>query len=128
MKLPILNVPGIFPDSTLRDLPDTLTGHRLKDQKGFYGDVVAPRTDKHGGYVALDGVVQCQTQQCCHCPAHWVVRKGSGIIRHFCPKCHQVTCGNYFCQPQFCKTWEQKMDEIEAADRRRREVESWLNL
>jgi hypothetical protein len=114
-------------DSTdFQSLPDTLEFHKLKDQKSYYGDAVAPRTDKHGGYFAIDGKVVAQTIQCCHCPAHFVARKGSGAVRHYCPRCNRVTCGNYFCQPSFCMTWSQKLDLIERAEMRRRSIESYF--
>ena len=119
--------PGIVSPHVLRGLEDRLEHHQLKDQKGFYEDAVAPRNDRHGGYIALDGKVVAQTKQCPHCSAHFVMRKGSGTVRHFCPNCSQVTCGAWKCQPAFCKTWEKQMEEIEAADQRRREVESWLS-
>ena len=100
--------------------------HQFKDAKSLYDDAVAPRTDKHGGYIAYDNIVKGQTHRCPHCHSHFVVRKGSGKIRHFCPKCMESTCGRFSCLPQFCKTYEQKMNEIEAAEAKRREVESWL--
>lgn len=105
---------------------DELELHNFKDRKSIYDDVSAPRTDKHGGYITLDGVVVTQTLQCCHCQKHWPVRKGSGVVRGFCRLCMQVTCGKAECEP--CIPFEKKLDMIEAADRQRREVERWLSV
>lgn len=104
-----------------------------KDRKGIYDDAAAPINNRHGGYVALDGKVVGETKQCCHCQAHWIYRKGSGAIRHFCPHCMQSTCGNERCHPNHCGPggfmhWERQMERIEAECRKRAAVESWLSL
>lgn len=97
-----------------------------KDRKQDFSDATAPINNRHGGYIALDGKVVGETKQCCHCDSHFVYRKGSGRIRHFCPKCHQSTCGRPMCHPDFCYSWKRQMDDIEAAVQRQIEVESWL--
>ncbi len=99
----------------------------LKDAGGDFTDAAAPINNRHGGYIALDNKVIGETKQCPHCQGHWVYRKGSGRVRHFCPKCMQSTCGRPQCHPDFCMPWEKQMEAIERADRKRREVESWLN-
>ncbi len=103
---------GIFRDRDLkRGLEEELIRHRYRDQKSNYSDARAPRTDKHGGYITLDGRVAAQTQQCGHCGCHWVVREGSGIVRTFCRGCMQLTCGAPACLK--CVTWEEKMNQME---------------
>lgn len=94
-----------------RQLAEELTRHRFQDQKSDYSNARAPRNDKHGGYIAIDGVVKAQTIQCAHCPAHWVMRTGSGIVRGFCGNCMRPTCGDRGCDR--CVTWEQKLQMIE---------------
>jgi len=104
-----------------RKLAEELTRHRYMDSKSDYSNARAPRTDKHGGYIALDGRVVAQTQQCGHCGAHWVVRPGSGILRGFCRGCMRHTCGDPSCDadgPRGCVTWERKMEAIEAREKK----------
>jgi hypothetical protein len=99
-----------------RQLAEELTRHRWQDQKSDYTNARAPRTDKHGGYITLDGCVAAQTLQCCHCPAHWVVRPGSGTVRGFCQKCMRATCGDPACDasgPNGCMPWLQKLERME---------------
>ena len=59
-------IPGIIAPHVLRGMDDSFAAHSLKDLKGFYEDAEAPRTDQHGGWIALDGKVVAQTKQCCH--------------------------------------------------------------
>jgi hypothetical protein len=49
------------------------------------------------GVIFLDGKEVAHTLQCPHCAAHFVSRKGSGIRRSFCLRCHAVTCGASAC-------------------------------
>lgn len=101
--------------------------HNLKDRKSIYDDVCSPgATDKHGGWITHNGEVVCQTLQCCHCQKHWQVRRGSKEVRGFCRLCMQVTCGKEECVP--CIPFEKKLDMIEAEERKRREVNSWLYI
>lgn len=105
-----------------RQLSAELTRHRFQDQKSIYTDARAPRNDKHGGYITIDGMVAAQTLQCCHCPAHWVVRTGSGTVRGWCQKCNRPTCGARDCDasgPNGCMPWEEKMRLIEAREKLR---------
>ncbi len=103
---------------------DRLIIDNWKDSKSIYDDVKAPRTDKHGGYIALDGRVVCQTLQCCHCQKHFPVRKDSGVVRGFCSRHMQVTCGKEACNT--CYDWEQHCADIERAEAKRRIVDSYL--
>lgn len=99
--------------------------HQYKDKKSIYDDTRSPgHSDKHSGYITLDGVVAAQTLQCCHCQQHWIVRVGSGEVRGFCRNCMQVTCGKEQCLE--CIPFMKKLDMIEAEERKRREVASWL--
>lgn len=119
-----------------RELVKTLTGvtdlsiakqyalDELKDRKSIYDDIVAPRTDKHGGYFTEDGIVVAQTLQCCHCQKHWVVRKNSGEHRGFCWNCSQVTCGKPQCH--VCLPWAKKMELMQKEERKRAIVDSYL--
>jgi hypothetical protein len=99
-----------------------------KDRVSDYSDAAAPINNRHGGYIALDGKVVAETKQCCHCQAHYVFRKGSGTIRHFCPHCMQSTCGRKRCHPDNCRPWEKQMAMIEAKVHRQIEVDKWLSI
>lgn len=104
-----------------RQLAEELTRHRWQDQKSDYSDARAPRSDKHGGYIALDGKVVAQTLSCCHCQAHWVVRPGSGAVRGFCQKCMAPTCGDPACDasgPNGCMPWLRRLELREAQEKR----------
>src|SRR5207249_4170147 len=88
--------------------------------KSIYDDVRAPRTDKHGGYIAIDGVVVAQTAQCGHCGAHWPIRPGSGEVRGVCRMCMRHLCGDPACDPlgpNGCVPWEKRMEFIEAREK-----------
>ena len=56
-----------------------------------FKDVVSIRSP-HGA-ILVDGQHVADTLQCVHCGAHWIPRKGSGIIRGFCKKCMGPICG-----------------------------------
>jgi hypothetical protein len=112
-------------------LPTELDAHQFKDRKSLYEDASAPRMGAgHGGYIAYDGVVHAETRRCCHCTAHYVYRKGSGAVRHFCPSCQESTCGRPMCAPSMCEKgslyWERQFARIEAAERKRSIVDSYL--
>ena len=105
-----------------RQLSEQLSMHRFKDAKSIYDDVRAPRSDAHGGYIALDGKVVAQTQSCGHCGAHWPIRPGSGTLRGLCRGCMRHTCGDPACDadgPNGCVTWERKMEIIESREKLR---------
>lgn len=55
--------------------------------------------------------IQADTKQCCHCGAHFVFVKGSGVLRGFCTKCHDITCGKIDCCK--CEPYEKKIELIE---------------
>lgn len=57
----------------------------------------AEHVSKPHGVVFSNGKEVASTLQCCHCGAHWIPRKGSGIRRGFCMKHMQVTCGDPQC-------------------------------
>ncbi len=104
---------------------DRLILENWKDQKSIYDDVVAPRMGLKAGSIVIDGVVVCETLQCCHCQKHFPVRKDSGILRGFCRNHMKVTCGKAECNP--CMDWETRCELIEAAERKRRIVDSYLS-
>ena len=60
------------------------------------------------GIIFQNGVEVASTMQCCHCGAHYVSRKGSGIRRGFCLRCMQVTCGKQECIE--CKPFAAELD------------------
>jgi hypothetical protein len=98
--------------------------HELKDRKSVYDDIVAPRTDKHGGYHTENGIVVAQTQQCPHCQKHWVCRKGSGEVRGWCWNCSQATCGKKECH--VCLPWAKRMEQMQKEERKKAIVDSYL--
>jgi len=97
----------------------------FKDQKSIYDDVAAPRMGRKTGAITLDGVVVCETLQCCHCQKHYPLRKGSGTTRGFCMNCMQVTCGKEQCVP--CLPFLKRCEMIEQAEQKRRVVDSYLS-
>lgn len=44
-----------------------------------------------------DKVIEGDTKQCCHCGCHWTIRPGSGIVRGYCYRCNDLTCGHISC-------------------------------
>ncbi len=61
-----------------------------------------------------DPIQEYETQQCCHCQAHFKVEPGSGNRRGFCFLCQEVTCGNTICDT--CVPFERKMEIAEGRD------------
>ena len=70
---------------------------------------------KPSGHIFVDGQEVANTMQCCHCGKHFVSVKGSGKLRGFCMRCHQITCGNPVCN--VCTPFEKKMEEYEKGKR-----------
>lgn len=103
---------------------DRLILDNWKDQKSIYDDVRAPRMGKLSGAIVIDGVVVCETLQCCHCQKHFPVRKDSGTLRGYCMNCMRVTCGKEQCVE--CMPFLKRCDLIEANERKRRIVDSYL--
>lgn len=70
----------------------------------------------HGNFLIVDPdaprSMVGDTLQCCHCGAHWIPVKGSGIERGFCRKCMQVTCGKPTCN--ICIPQEKQLRVIES--------------
>lgn len=67
---------------------------------------------KQAGVILMDGVQVADTKQCCHCGGHFVMVKGSGKLRGYCTKCHEITCGKIECCK--CVPFEKKLDLAEA--------------
>ncbi len=67
-------------------------------------------TREHGAII-IDGNQAHSTQQCCHCGTHFVMKPGSGIVRGFCRRCMQVTCGRPECDA--CIPFERKLEMYE---------------
>ena len=69
----------------------------------------------HGSFQILDPAtnspLEGDTLQCCHCGAHWIPIKGSGIQRGWCRKCNAVTCGKPLCH--VCIPQEKQLRIIE---------------
>ncbi len=63
------------------------------------------------GTILIDGVEVAHTLQCCHCGCHFVSRKGSGMLRGFCMRCHKITCGAVQCDT--CIPVEEFLTHIE---------------
>src|SRR4051812_5890735 len=68
------------------------------------------------GHVFISGPsgeqLRADTKQCCHCGRHWIVLKGSGILRGYCQGCDHSTCGAAECDP--CIPQEARLENIEA--------------
>lgn len=67
----------------------------VNDIQDDYSD--AQHVRKPHGIIFQDGKEVASTLQCCHCGAHWIPRKGSGIRRGFCLRHMEVTCGADKC-------------------------------
>ena len=67
---------------------------------------------KEAGVILMDGVQIASTKQCCHCGGHFVMVKGSGKLRGYCTKCHEITCGKLECCK--CVPFEKKLDMAES--------------
>lgn len=87
----------------------------VKPKQGVYifGDTQSERKAK--GHFIVDGAVLADTLQCCHCNAHFVSLRGSGVQRGWCMRCNQTTCGKKHCDE--CVPFEKKCDELEAGKR-----------
>lgn len=68
-------------------------------------------TRKPHGSILIDGEEVANTMQCCHCDAHYILRRGSGVKRGWCRNCGQVTCGRPQCDP--CVPFMRRLEEIE---------------
>lgn len=66
---------------------------------------------KPSGHILIDDIVVADTVQCCHCNAHFISIKGSGVTRGFCFKCMSRTCGSAGCD--ICVAFERKLDLYE---------------
>jgi hypothetical protein len=66
---------------------------------------------KEAGVIIVDGRQVASTKQCCHCGGHFVMEKGSGKLRGWCMKCHEITCGKIECCK--CVPFEKKLDLME---------------
>ena len=66
---------------------------------------------KEAGVIIIDGRQVALTKQCSHCGGHFVMEKGSGKLRGWCMKCHEITCGKIECCK--CVPFEKKLDLIE---------------
>jgi hypothetical protein len=67
---------------------------------------------KVGGTILINGQAVADTQQCCHCGGHFVMKKGSGKLRGYCQKCGKITCGKFECCK--CVPFEKKLELVEA--------------
>ena len=75
-------------------------------------EVTARHAHGYGIMTGADGKVEeHDTLQCCHCAAHFIVRRGSGTKRGFCMKCMAVTCGSPQCM--VCLPMEKQIDLAE---------------
>ena len=61
--------------------------------------------------------------QCCHCGLHFRIRPGSGIMRGWCCKCAQPTCGKLACQG--CLPWEKRLEQEEKIARVLQSIRGW---
>jgi hypothetical protein len=76
------------------------------------------------GAILVDGQQVATTRQCCHCGAHFISIKGSGVDRGFCLGCMKITCGKKECDPHI--PFEAKLDH--AAGKRTSYTEAILEL
>lgn len=66
---------------------------------------------KEAGVILIDGKQVASTKQCCHCGGHFIMKKGSGKLRGYCMKCHEITCGKIECCK--CIPFEKKLELVE---------------
>ena len=74
-----------------------------------FGDVKSVK--KPSGAFIVDGRHVADTKQCCHCGAHFVMVKGSKIVRGYCLRCDDITCGSFTCDA--CVPIEKQLELIE---------------
>ncbi len=67
---------------------------------------------REDGVILLDGQQVGHTRQCCHCGKHFIMIKGSGVLRGWCMKCSRITCGTIECCK--CVPYEKQIENIEA--------------
>lgn len=59
-----------------------------------YGRPTAPQAVRRpSGAILVDGAHVADTVQCVHCGGHFVMQKGSGVIRGWCHACGGIFCG-----------------------------------
>lgn len=71
----------------------------------------ARSTRRPDGVIVVDGREVADTKQCVHCGCHFVMVKGSGKVRGWCPTCLGITCGRRECDP--CLPFEKRLDLYE---------------
>lgn len=69
---------------------------------------------EHGGILS-DGIQVASTIMCCHCGAHFVSQRGSGIKRGYCLNCSAITCGKEPCMT--CIPFEAQLEIMEGNQR-----------
>ena len=62
------------------------------------------------GFILEDGREVASTEQCVHCGEHFVMVKGSGTVRGYCPKCDGMVCGPKCAA---CVPFEKRLDDAE---------------
>ena len=73
-----------------------------------FDDAVSMR--QPSGHILLDGVQVADTAQCVHCGDHFVMMKGSGRERGWCPNCSGIVCGRKCAR---CVPFEKQLDDAE---------------
>lgn len=69
---------------------------------------------KPAGAILVDGHQVADTAQCVHCGGHFVMRRGSGVLRGWCRKCSGMVCGPGCAA---CIPFEQRLDLAEKIGR-----------
>lgn len=83
-----------------------------------------------GGYAVISdpemGLSEADTFTCCHCNRVTVVKPKSSPdeFGSMCRLCMKMVCAK--CAGQGCTPFEKRLEAIEAEDRKRRMVASWV--
>ncbi len=76
-------------------------------------ELTSRKASGHWFSVGLGGeLTEGQTLSCCHCQRTWILQKGSGRMRGYCPRCDRYHCGNPECFE--CVPVERRLENAEA--------------
>ena len=66
-------------------------------------------TGKTAAYFYFDGREAGEAIKCCHCGTLFNRRPGSGIVRGYCMKCSESTCGSEKCRE--CRPYKERFEK-----------------
>ena len=76
---------------------------------------IQPRStfmSKQDGYIIINTCegpnIEHDTKQCIHCGGHFIMVKGSGVLRGYCSVCDGLLCGKRHCM-EVCQHYKAKL-------------------